>query len=260
MPGAEWPQFPNSPILEMLKPDWGLVRSHREAESLQFRHLKPDQAERLAEIGFPNLQALNLRMLRAPDLQVLRWFPLVRQLEVWQSNKVTSLAGLEHLPRLHWLFLSELGALATLEPVRHCPELESFGLTGGIYKWQMLAGSYEPVAALRRLRHLLLGGVRGPTDISPLLDFPDLKYLSLPPALFPIDEVARLAARYPCYAAARYWLLEFKDDTQGCSRCGTKRVFLFLQRKRRTWCPTCDAVRLQRILDEFEALVARYRQ
>lgn len=260
MPGAEWPLFPNSPILEMLKPDWELVRNHRKAESLQFRNLKLDQVERLSEIGFPHLRALSLRFLRAPDLQILQWFPSVRRLQVWQSNKVISLSGLEHLPDLNWLMLSELGTLPTLEPLRNCAKLEWLALTGGIRKWQLLEGNYTPVAALRQLRGLLLGGVRGPSDLGPLLDFPDLEYLSLPPALFPVEEIARLAARYHCYAAARYWLLEFKDDTQGCPRCGTKRVFLFLQRKRRTWCPNCDAARLQRIIEEFEELIERYRQ
>ncbi|MBN8731572.1 MAG: hypothetical protein J0L64_13590 [Acidobacteria bacterium] len=244
----------------MLKPDWEMVRSHREAECIQFRNLKLDQVQRLCEIGFPNLRSLNLRFLRAPDLQVLRWFPSVRQLEVWQSNKVTSLSGLEHLPHLNWLLLSELGPLPTLEPIRICAKLESFALTGGIWKPQKLEESFAPIATLRRLRHLMLWGLRGPSDLGPLLDFPALEYLHLPPAPFPLEEVARVAARYPFYAAARPWLVEFEQDMEGCSRCGSKRTLLFLMRKRRFWCKHCDAAKLQRILNEFEALVESYRQ
>ncbi|MBK7928735.1 MAG: hypothetical protein IPJ98_14940 [Bryobacterales bacterium] len=222
MPGAEWPQFPKTTYLEMRKPDWDLVHSHREAERLRFEHLTPDQVQRICEIGLPNLRALSLRFLRAPDLQLLRWFPSVKQLEVWQSNKVTSFSGLEHLPDLNWLCLSELGPLPTLEPLRNCTKLESFALTGGFWKNQMLEGSLAPVAAFRRLRHLMLYGLRGPSDLGPFLDFPELEYLYLPPAPFALEEVARVAARYPFYAAARPWLVEFEQDSEGCSRCGRK--------------------------------------
>lgn len=260
MPGAEWPLFPKTPILEMLKPDWELVHSHREAECLQFRNLKLDQLQRICEIGLPNLRALSLRFLRAPDLQLLRWFPLMKQLEVWQSNKVTSLSGLEHLPDLNWLCLSELGPLPTLEPLRNCTKLESFALTGGFSKLQKLEGSHEPIATLRRLRHLMLYALRGPSDLGPLLDFPELECLHLPPAPYPLEEVARVAARYPFYAAARPWLVPLEYDRDGCSRCGRKRTFLFLKRKRVNWCEDCDAAKLQRILNEFEALIESYRR
>jgi hypothetical protein len=131
----------------MRKPDWSVVASYSDANSIEFRDLQPAQAARLTEIGFPNLRALSLRHLRATDLQVL-------------------------------------------------------------------------------------------------VHFPQLK---------------RLAARFPCWSKYKPWLCRFDQDMKGCAKCGTKRTFLFLERKKRIWCSECDADRLGKVLSEFDSLIQHFR-
>lgn len=209
----------------------------------------------LESLGFPNLLALSLRHLQMDDLRVLGLFPGLESLEVWQSENVRSLAGLELLRGLRSLSLSELGALPTLAPIAAHPHLEELLLAGGIWKDQILACGFGPLAELRELRKLGLYNVRGATDLGPLLGFTRLARLDVATAFFPVEAVARLAKRYPFWAKPRPWLVSHDSIEAKCGRCGGGQVLLLLQRKKRLWCSSCDAVRLQKTLQAFEALI-----
>jgi ribosomal protein S27AE len=132
--------------------------------------------------------------------------------------------------------------------------LETLLLTGGVWKDQKLTGNFRPLASLERLRHLTVTNVRGPVDLSPLLGFEHLESLHVATDFFPVTEIARLGARYEFWRNAKPWLRRFQDS-DGCSRCGASRVLIFLPRKKRLYCETCDAVQLRRRLDRFDALI-----
>ncbi len=258
MSTSGWPVFPRSPIVEMLKPDWEVIGNYSDATSIEFRNLKPEHAKRLAQIGFANLRALSLRHLRAQDLHVLRLFPQIENVRIWQSNPVTSLEGLQSLPNLRICELTELGTLPSLEPVASHTGLTSLCLSSGIWKSQQVIGDLSPIGILSELRQLILV-VRGPADFTPLHRLAKLEWLHFSPALAPVSEVAKLAARFPFWATNKPWLHHFNGDAEGCARCGSKRTFLYLQRKKRVWCSQCDAQRLNKILDEFESLIVHFR-
>lgn len=153
---------------------------------IQFVNLTPAHVPSLSEAGFSDLRALSLRHFRSDDLKVLKAFPRLEILEVWQSEQVRSLDGLEALRELRWLALNELGPLPSLSPVAQIAScLEELTLTGGVWKDQILAQDFEPIAALKGLRKLTLLNVRGPSRLTPILGLPQLRELSLATALFP---------------------------------------------------------------------------
>ncbi|MBL8179333.1 MAG: leucine-rich repeat domain-containing protein [Bryobacterales bacterium] len=221
-------------------------------EEVEFVHLRPTE---LLAVDLRKLRGLSLRHLRSEDLQWLQACPKLEVLEVWQSPQVRSLTGLEHLRKLRWLALWELGPLPSLEPVRSlAPVLEELFLGGGIWKDQILGGDYAPLASLRALRSLTLTNVRGPADLGPILHLPALCELTLATGRFPIAEVARVAASYPFWRKTQPWLRP-AEDADGCPRCGSPRWLLLLKGRKKVCCKGCDASRLRRILEEFDRMV-----
>lgn len=232
------------------------------AKEIEFVNLTSADVPRLVELGFGDLQSLSLRHLRTDDLAPLKGFPRLTILEVWQSEHVHSLAGLEALKELRWLALHELGPLPSLVPISDLAStLEELLLMGGMWKDQKLSGDFKPLAALKGLRRLTLLNVRGPVDLSPITNLPKLEYLSLATALFPIDQVARVAAAYPFWREQRPWLKRLRmpeQDSDGCSRCGAARSFLHLQRRKRIWCEQCDGARMEKLLADFDRTIESY--
>ena len=238
----------------MRKAEAERLRTLNDLEDLHIVNLDAEQTARLLALGFDRLTSLSLRSLRASDLGVLRSFPKLKHLEVWQSANVTSLEGIQHLSGLRWLSLSELGTLPSLEPLAQLSGLTELYLTGGVWKDQKLMGDFAPLAELVNLRRLTITNVRGPVNLAPLLEFEKLEHLFLATALFRVREVARIAARYEFFRRERPWLHPF-DDRDGCPTCRSRRVPLLLQRTKRIFCERCDAGRLNRTLEDFEKVI-----
>ena len=221
-------------------------------------HLAAKDLKTLGPIGGQRLRSLGLRELRSSDLSILNHFPLLENLMIWQSAAVQSLTGIEQSQQLRRLCLSEVGPLSSLRPLSALGALEDLLLTGGVWNDQRLSGDFSPLASLRNLKRLTIAGLRGPTDVTPLLGFDKLEYLWFPTARYPRQQVARLAARYPFWASPRPWVVSV-GNPEGCEACGSDRVLLLLQRSKRIWCEHCDAVRLERTLAEFDTLIDRCR-
>jgi hypothetical protein len=253
------PPLRRQPVFDMRRPDWHRLRAASGLDNVQFVHLGFAEVPGLVSLGFDRIRSLSLRHLRARDLGMLAHFPQLENFEVFQSETVISIDGIQALQRVRWLAFQELGPLASLEPLTRMHSIEEFFLLGGMWKNQKLLGDFAPLASLTNLRRLAITSVRGPTDLSPLLAFEHLQHLWFPTALFPVPEVARLAARYPFWSEQRPWLQRLEQDPDGCSRCGRPRIFLLLQRKKRVWCEHCDHDRLGRVLDAFESLIQKGR-
>lgn len=246
--------FTNGLVVDLRKPDPAALRELAESEVVQLLHLSPARARDLTAAGLPRLRSLSLRHLQSTDLALLHDFPQLTHLQVWQSAKVTSLDGLQSQRGLRWLGLSELGLLQTLEPVASLQALTELHLNGGMWRDQQLAGDYAPLASLRSLRRLSISSVRGPRDLSPILDLPDLEDLFLSTDSFPLEEIARVAARYEFWRREHPWLREAGASCD-CPACGSTRVLLFLRRTKRLRCPKCDGAQLERDLRRFENLI-----
>lgn len=235
-------------MVDMKRPDWERLRAIADVSDLNLVNLAPDDVPGLVSLGFARLRSLSLRHLRTSDLKLCKAFPRLECLEIWQSETVISIEGISALQQIRWLCLSELGLLPSLEPLSALNSIEELFLSGGIWKDQRLLGDFSPLAALQNLRLLSITNVRGPTDLTPLLGFSQLEELGFATALFPVHEVARLAARYPFWARKRPWLRPL-NYLEGCSGCGGERKILLLQRKKRIWCERCETERLGRILE-----------
>jgi hypothetical protein len=253
------PPFHHRPVVDMSKADWARLQGLSGVDDIHLVNLMAADAPRLASLGFGKLRSLSLRHLRAGDLRTLEEFPLLENVEVWQSEKVISIDGIERLDRLRWLSLSDLGPLQSLQALSGLRGLQELFLTGGVWKDQKLLGDFAPLAALTNLKRLTITNVRGPTDLTPLLGFHFLEHLWLATNLFPLSEIARLAARYEFWATQRPWLTRMTYDTEGCPQCGASRSLLLLQRKKKVWCERCDINRLTRVLTEFESLIDHCR-
>ncbi|MBL8218724.1 MAG: hypothetical protein JNL62_05825 [Bryobacterales bacterium] len=209
--------------------------------------------------SWEDLRGVSLRHLQEGDLAWLERCPRLEILEVWQSQRVRSLSGLERLQHLRCLALWELGPLPTLAPVAGLAgSLEELILSGGIWKAQELLGDLGPIAQLRNLQKLILC-VRGPEDLGPILDLPRLSELSLPTAAYSLEEVAKVAASYEFWRKERPWIQRL-EDPDGCPKCGRPRSGLYLRRKKRIWCEVCDAVKLAKVLGDFERLIDNVRR
>jgi hypothetical protein len=250
---------PRGVIRDARDRDWGELASHAGDEAIQISHLKREHFGRVADIRWRGLRFLSLRHLHSDSLDVLRAFTGLERLEVWQSEQVTSLTGIEVVPGLRSISLSELGTIQSLAPVAKLEHISELLLMGGVWKDQQLACDFTPLAALSALERLTLTNVRGATDLSPLLSFRQLEHLHLATDRFPVDEIARVAATYDFWRRNRPWVVKPEDSATLCDRCGSRLTFLFLQRKKRTWCETCDRERFGKVLGWFEALIDKYR-
>ena len=158
----------------MRSPVWDELQALNQVDNVQFVHLGASDMPRLVSLGLDHIRSLNLRHLRTSDLTILRSFPQLDSLSVWQSPAVTSISGIQTMPGLRSLSLSELGPLSSLEPLSTLQRLEDLALTGGVWKGQRLSGDFSPLAALENLLRLTITNVRGPLDLTPLLHYTHL--------------------------------------------------------------------------------------
>jgi DNA-directed RNA polymerase subunit RPC12/RpoP len=250
--------FREMPLHDIRKQDWDSLRALSGVDGLRLVNVGADDVPALMALGFDRLRSVSFRHLRTRDLTALKPFSRVELMQVWQSDDVTSLDGIQGLQMVRCLSLSELGPLPSLEPLSELHGLQELLLTGGFWKDQKLAGDFAPLAALTNLRRLAITNIRGPVDLSPLLGFRRLEELSVATALFPVDQIARLAARYRSWAEQRPLMRRF-EHAGPCSQCGDERVLLLLQRKKRVWCQRCEAGRLAKVVGQFDRLIQQYQ-
>ncbi len=241
--------------LELRKADWDEVaRRAGEADAFQFARLRSEDAPRLAALGFDQLRGMSLRELESADLRWLEHFPGLRYLEIWQSPKVRSLAGLETARGLRWLNLWDLGRVEDLGPLGELTELEVLHWSGGVWKAAVAAERLAPLAKLD-LRGLVVGNVAGIRDVGALLGYRRLEVLWAPTAMLPVGEVARLAAAYPWWAKEEPWVDRNRESNPACRQCGGGQVMLLLAKKKRYWCERCEGEKLAAALEEFRRRV-----
>jgi len=244
--------FDGYPSFDLKTVDWTELKRHASSPGMWLRRMSPRHMPRLLALGLGQLRSLCLRDIDASDLGMLSSFPDLEELQVWQSRKITRLDGIETATGLRWLCLSELGTLESLDPLRALRKLERLLVTGGVWKDQLLNCEFAPIGSLKSLTALCITNVRGPVDLSPLLELDQLTDLALAPAFFPVQEIAKLAARFPFWREQRPWIRALNDDFGACSSCGSSKTAVLLQRKKHIYCSKCDAAILKRTLDSFD--------
>ena len=216
----------------------------------------------LAECRLPRLTTLSVRHADVDDLHFLAKFATLETLTVWQCPKFKRLDGVERLSRLTSLYFNDLGAIASLAPLKALTGLRILALTGGVEKIQTLP-SLAPLRALSELEQLHLTQAKViDDDLGPLADLKCLNKLDLSPRYFDPAELARVAVAHPFFLRDLLTLPDFDAwaGTRGCKKCGSGRKVLFLRRKKLLWCSRCEGTKLASHVAEFERLVEEKRE
>ena len=241
--------------------DFAALQEFGGLEWLQLYRLPRRHVPVLAGLRLPRLHTLNLRHVDAEDLTFLGGFAMLEGLAIWQCPKMKRLDGLERLTRLQGLVLNDLGAIDSLARLAALTDLRSLALTGGIWTKQGLP-SLQPLRALKRLENLnLVAAQVMDGDLGPIAELPRLSRLDLSPRCFAAEQLARVAAAHPFFLADLLALPDFDnwEGAPGCKTCKGRRKVMFLRRKKLLWCPRCENVKLEALIEGFKNLVAAQR-
>ncbi len=220
-----------------------------------------EQFDRIAH--YLNPKDLTLDMVRAEDLSALAKMERLQTLIIDSNSRLTSLDFLTPLPQLTSLAIKATKNPLDLAPLSALRGLRELTLDGG-YNYTMKAASLAPLAALKAVETLARGAIRiEDEDLSPLADMTALRDLQIT-NFFPTVAYARLHALRPDikserlapYAragAVRLTMLPdgaLKDEGQGD---------YMVTGKRKPFIKVGDEAKLQKYIDQWDALVAKYR-
>lgn len=224
--------------------------------SLSIHTIRKAELKRLKGLETLPLAALSLRWLSAVDLTEIALPPSLRELTIWHSNRLTSLAGIEAAADLEELDLRGNGALKEAQALLALPKLRKLSIMGDPPSLQKIA-SLEFLDGLE-LHDLTLRAVEGkPLDLGPVARLTSLDKLDLHGPNFAPAELAKVAAAHPAFYEALMALPDAPDYVGECKKCsGIKKKELFLAGKKGHWCPDCEEKGLTKALDEFRAMVA----
>lgn len=227
---------------------------------LVIHQIRKGDLKRLRGLADLRIRVLELRWLSAPDLTAVPLPVTLRALDIWQSPKLKSCAGITQAPALQSLRWSENGPIEDGRALGQLPELRVLRIETGVEAKQKLV-DLEFLRGLQ-LDELRLNGV-GPhdLDIAPLLALGGLKRIALHGTDWDEDSLAAIAARFPAVHADIHTLENYPADMgMRCIRCGGVRKMLRIRKRKFLWCADCDAKGLEKVLAGFDARVEVARQ
>lgn len=215
---------------------------------------------RLQGLAGLNITHLELRWISAPDFAALSLPKTLEHLTIWHSPKLKSFAGIEQCPKLRTVCWWDTGTLEEATPLSELDHLCEVRLVGGMNDKQRV-NSLEFLRGLA-LERLQLRGIRPhDLDVAPLLELRSLNQIGLLGSDWDIENLARLAARFPAVQADLHDLKPYPLNLgMTCPRCKQARVQLWLRKRKFLWCADCDANGLKKTLDKFDEMVEAARQ
>jgi hypothetical protein len=215
----------------------GILAKAKSLRMLSLYNVQTDNADPLG--GLANLEHVHLDT--APKLNRFQFLRTLKELRtVW----------LEHLRSLHEL--SEIGSLN---------QLSGLVLAGSMWTAMRLR-TLQPLTALAGLRQLALVNVRvDDGSLTPLTRLTNLRGLRIP-NWFSVAEFASLAAFLPSTAGSFHspWFVEPKQVEEAsystCKRCGRYSLGMTLGKPSKRLCPNCDAAKVQKVVANWETLLA----
>lgn len=204
----------------------------------------------------PRLRALSLYEIGKTDLAPVADAQSVEHLLISWAPHLVDLSWLARLPRLKTLYLNDLRR-TDLDTHPHLPNLQALYIGGGMWSALKVA-SFAPLRRVPNLGYLYLSNVK-PADgsLEPLAALTRLRELLLP-NFFEVEECARLAAALPGVEGPilRPIFLEASVDADGrpvfpCKSCGGPKLML-TGRPASQLCPMCDAARIAKRVSRWE--------
>lgn len=226
--------------------------------SLSLYRLAKKNVDVLSKLSLPKLTVLELRLSPILDCHSFSQFKKLQELSIWQCSKLVALNGLESLSQIRRLYLSDLGESLVLDSIETLSKLEELHISGSVHAPQKVR-SFAPIGKLSRtLSNLELFGSKVlDGDLPSLANLPEPNTFSLTPWLFPLEDVAVVAAAYPRWrnSLTNYGI----DHYKLCAQCGGRLRQTFAYRSRAK-CPTCDVESFKKFEKDFEDLVKEYEQ
>lgn len=209
----------------------------------------------------PNLQGLYIKWSDIRSLEPIAKLQQLTHLHIGGAPSVQALESLHALPYLVDLELSKVGATSNLDFLRGLPQLRSLALSGDRNSIKALKiESLAPLASLGELQRLELSCVSLLEEsLAPIGELSKLQHLLLSNQ-FEMKELAQLAARMPQVSCDLFVPIGEPVDWTRCKKCKQPRT-IPLTGKRKPWlCLDCDAERITRHINEFNALREQARQ
>lgn len=226
--------------------------------SLSLYRLAKKNVGVLANLSLPKLTALDLRLGPIQDCHSFSQFKKLKELSIWQCSQLLALNGLESLPEIRRLYLSDLGSPLVLDSIEKLSNLEELHISGSVHAPQKVR-SFGPIGKIaRKLSILELYGSKVlDKDLHALANLPEPNAFSLAPWFYALEDVAVVAAAYP------KWRKSLKnmgiDHYKQCVRCGGRLRQTFAYRSRAK-CPACDVESFKKFEKDFEDLVKEKEQ
>jgi hypothetical protein len=205
----------------------------------------------LSECRSPDLSLYHLTVASLEGIERLR---SVKRLTLKWATKVSDLSPVFKLRGLTSLSIFDVPKVRNLDGIEALTELASLKLSGsrGALTPKMRLASLEPVTRIPGLTRFSLANARLDTDdITVLARCSTLRYLSLPNQ-FERRQFAFLAKRMN-HSLAQPITAGFETNLE-CKKCHGHK-FMFAGRRMPFLCRSCDAVRHDKYLSEFERLV-----
>ena len=206
-----------------------------------------------------NLESLWIQWSSIRNLDQIRASRRLRHLHIGSSAQIRSIHPLAEMTSLKSLSLENFKRITDLGPLSPLTGLEELAITGGMWGHQKV-DSLAPLAKLRSLRWLHLGGVRSLDEsLKPLGALQRLKLIFVNLGNYPIEELAWLSVRF---AKIDHGVRPYSDFHREyallpCKKCSKRTmVLLFGKGRSRTICKNCDAEKLAAQVSRFKQCVA----
>ncbi len=163
------------------------------------------------------------------------------------------------LEKLEGLYLYDLGALHSVDPLRYLRKLRLFALDAGITGTRMRLNSLRSIGRVLSLRKLALGGRLeiASGGFQSLTELQKLSELSVAPC-YPLEDLAILASAYPKLCWYTTHPLR-RSAASKCRKCGDKKS-IPIGKGSKALCERCDFEKVARFVEQFSTLVERHRK
>lgn len=199
------------------------------------------------------LEALQLKWSNLVSLEPLRALSKLRHLWIGSSTRVTSLEPIAALTGLRFLSIENFKLIQDFTPLEKLTSLETLWVTGSMWTRQDV-GSLEVFARMPWLQSLALD-TKYVKSLKPLAALTTLKTLDVGGKL-PLEEYAWLAGKLPNTECRWFapWLDVAGRGFNVCERCKQDAKVLATGRGGGLMCRHCDADKLGKRSDAFEAV------
>jgi Leucine-rich repeat (LRR) protein len=214
-------------------------------------HVTPPIFEAACQLR--SLECLQIKWSNIRSLDPIRNLHDLKYLSIGSSTRVESIEPLAAVSMLEILHIENFKLITDFSPLAALTNLQTLTVTGSMWSKQNV-GSIEPLAQMNWLKSLAIDTTNVKT-IQPLAALTNLEFLGMGGRL-PMEEYAQLSSRLPntqCRWFKPY--LDLSDSGIGhCKQCGNNARVILTGKPNKTMCRVCDATKVERHIQAFEAI------